>query len=134
MLNSNDASAVVLAILCDFEGKDKQEVVNTLLKRLKSLSDETEYKNYLKMVNILSTNRNLEDEVAKGAEMLSVDIEQTPFYKMAEKRGVQKGIFETAIRMIEKFNLSIDEVIKELNIKKDELLEYMQSKEGREKL
>lgn len=63
-----------MAILCDFEGKDKQELVNTLLRCLKVLSDETEYKNYLKMVNILSTNRNLEDEVAKGAEMLSVDI------------------------------------------------------------
>jgi len=133
LLNSNDASAVVLAILCDFEGKDKQEVVNTLLRRLKALSDESEYKNYLKMVNILSTNRNLEDEVAKGAEMLSVDIEQTPFYKMAEKRGVQKGIFETAIVMIKEFQITIDDVVAKLNIKKEELLEYMQSKEGRGK-
>ena len=126
-----------MAILCDFEGKDKQEVVNTLLRRLKALSDETEYKNYLKMVNILSTNRNLEDEVAKGAEMLSVDIEQTPFYKMAEKRGVQKGIqkgiFETAIVMIKEFQITIDDVVAKLNIKKEELLEYMQSKEGRGK-
>jgi len=43
--------------------------------------------------------------------------------------GIHKGVFETAIRMIEKFNLSVDDVIKELNIKKEELLAYMQEKE-----
>ena len=46
------------------------------------------------------------------------------------KQGVQQGIFETAIRMIERFNLSIDDVIQELNIKKEELVEYMQKKRG----
>jgi len=44
------------------------------------------------------------------------------------KQGMQTGIFETAIKMIERFNLSIDDVIKELNLKKEELLEYMQKK------
>jgi len=29
-LYSNDSSAIVLAMLCDFEGKDKQTVVNTI--------------------------------------------------------------------------------------------------------
>jgi len=42
--------------------------------------------------------------------------------------GIQTGIFETAIKMIEKFNLSVDDVIKELNLKKEEFLEYMQKK------
>ncbi len=44
------------------------------------------------------------------------------------KQGIQTGIFETAVKMIERFNLSIDDVIKELNLKKEELLEYMQKK------
>jgi len=124
-LYSNDPSALVLAMLCDFEGKDKQIVVNAILKRLKELSDEREFKNYLKMVNIYSTNRGLEKKVEKGMKMLTVDIEKTPLYKI----GVQKGIFETAIKMIERFNLSIDDVIKELNIKKEELLEYIKQNE-----
>jgi len=42
--------------------------------------------------------------------------------------GKQTGIFETAIKMIEKFNLSVDDVIKELNLEKEEFLEYMQKK------
>ena len=128
-LYSNDPSALVLAMLCDFEGKDKQMVVNTILKRLKELNDEREYRNYLKMVNVFSTNRGLEKEVEKGVEMLTIDIEKTPFYKIGVERGIAKGKleerFENAIIMIEKFNLSIDSIVREFNIKKDELLEYM---------
>ena len=137
---SNDPSALVLAMLCDFEGKDKQMVVNTILKRLKELNDEREYRNYLKMVNVFSTNRGLEKEVEKGVEMLTVDIEKTPFYKIGVERGFERGIergiakgkleerFENAIIMIEKFNLSVDSIVREFNIKKDELLEYMKRK------
>jgi predicted transposase YdaD len=132
LLNSNDPSAVVLSILCDFKNKDKQIVVNTILKRLRELSDEREYTNYLRMVNILSTNRNLEDEVEKGENMLSVDIEKTPFYKIGEKRGEQrgeqKGVLRTAVMMIEKFKLSIEEVAKELNISIDELKKQLDKK------
>ena len=93
-LFSNNPSAVALSILCNFQNRDKQTVVNTILARLKELSrdNEIEYRNYLKMVNILSSNRDLEDEVAKGAEMLSVDIEKTPFYKMGIKKGIEDGI------------------------------------------
>ncbi len=136
LLSSNDPSAVVLSILCDFEDRDKQTVVNTILKRLKELSDEREYKNYLKMVNVLSTNRNLEDEVEKGVNMLSVDMEKTPFYRIAEKRGekrgekigVEKGILQTAIMMIQEFNLSADTVAKKLNISIDELKRHLNHK------
>jgi DNA-binding XRE family transcriptional regulator len=120
---------LVLAMLCDFEGKDKQMVVNTILKRLKELNDEREFKNYLKMVNIYSTNRGLEKEVEKGMKMLTVDIEKTPLYKIGVEKGREEGIFNTAIKMIERFNLSIDDVIKELNLKKDELLEYMKNRD-----
>jgi len=124
LLNSDDPSAVVLSILCDFEDRDKQIVVNTILKRLKELSDEREYKNYLKMVNVLSTNRNLEDEVEKGADMLSVDVEKTPFYQMGEKRGA----LQMAAKMIEEFNLSVDTVAKKLDISIDELKKYLNHK------
>jgi len=126
LLNSNDPSAVVLSILCDFEDRDKQIVVNTILKRLKELSDDREYKNYLKMVNVLSTNRNLEDEVEKGVNMLSVDMEKTPFYRIAEK----KGALQMAAKMIEEFNLSVDTVAKKLDISIDELKKYLNHKDG----
>ena len=49
------------------------------------------------------------------------------------QQGEQKGIFETAIVMIKEFQLAIDDVVAKLNIKKDELLEYMKSKESKGK-
>ena len=130
LLYHDNPSAVALSILCDFKEKDKQMVVNTILKRLKELTDgdELEYKNYLKKVNILSDNRDLQNEVEKGAKMLSVNVEKTPFYRMGMKDGIKEATFENAIAMMEKFNHSIDDMVKAFNIKKEELLEYMKNK------
>jgi len=44
------------------------------------------------------------------------------------QRGMQTGIFETAIVMIKDFQIAIDDVVAKLNIKKEELLEYMKKK------
>jgi predicted transposase YdaD len=72
--------------------------------------------------------------------MLQVDITKTPLYELAMEKGMakgmergiekglEKGIFDTAIIMMEKMNHSIDEIVKVLNIKKEELLEYMKKK------
>jgi len=142
-LQSDDPSAVVLSILCDFEGRDKQIVVNTIIKKLLKLSeDEKSFRGYLKMVEILSTNRNLESKVKKGEEMLTVDIEKMPSFNIGLERGLQKGIekgiekgskeatLHNAMIMIEKFKLSIDDIVKEFNIKKEELLEYMKQQKS----
>ncbi|MCH9740629.1 MAG: hypothetical protein K0U38_07315 [Epsilonproteobacteria bacterium] len=130
LLYHDNPSAVVLSILCDFKDKDRQMVVNTILKRLRELTDgdDIEYKNYIKKVNVLSTNRDLQDEVEKGANMLSVNVEKTPFYRMGRKEGAKEATFDNAIIMLEKFKLSIDDIVKELNIKKEELLEYINKK------
>ena len=40
LLYHDNPSAVALSILCDFEGKDKQMVVNTILKRIKELTKD----------------------------------------------------------------------------------------------
>ena len=108
-------------------------MVNSIIKKLQELSkDEKSFRNYLKMVEILSTNRDLELNVKKGEEMLSVNIEKMPSFSIGMERGIEggmeRGIFDTAIVMINKFNLSIDDIVKELNIKKEELLKYMEQK------
>ena len=94
LLYHDNPSAVALSILCDFKGKDKQSTVNRILQRLKEVTDgdELKYKNYIKKVNVLSSNRDLEDEVEKGIEMLSIDIKKTPFYRIGMKDGIQEGI------------------------------------------
>jgi len=133
-LDSNDPSAITLAILCDFEEEDKQLIVNTILKRLKeSCQDEIEFRSHLKIVEVLSTNRNLQNNVKQGEEMLTVDIEKMPSFNIGLERGIQQGvqkgklegklegIIETAIKMVKEFNIPVDEVVKKLNIKKEEL-------------
>jgi hypothetical protein len=64
--------------------------------------------------------------------MLTVDIEKTPFYQIGVEKGVEKAKieerFDNAILMIKEFQLAIDDVVQKLNIKKEELLEYMKKK------
>ncbi|NEW60539.1 hypothetical protein GSY74_04520, partial [Sulfurovum sp. bin170] len=96
LLYHDNPSAVVLAILCDFKEKDKQIVVNTILKRLKELTDgdEIAYGNYMKKVSVLSINRDLEDEVEKGINMLAIKLEDTPLYRWEMKRTIKLTKFK----------------------------------------
>ena len=132
LLNSNDSSAIALSVLCDFKGRDKQSVINTILRRLRELNNDRDFEKYLEIVTLYSTNRGLEENIKKGVEMLTVDIEKTPFYQMGVEQGKELGIkeatFKNAMLMINKFKLSIDDIVEELNIKKEELLEYMSKK------
>jgi len=47
------------------------------------------------------------------------------------QRGLQTGVFETAIVMMKDFQIAIDDVVVKLNIKKEELLEYMKMKQSK---
>jgi len=143
-LDSDDPSAVTLAILCDFKGKDKQLVINNILQKLKELSDERDYKKYLKALSIYSLNRNLGKELKKGVDMFNFNIEESPLYQLAIERGMKQGIekgiekgreeakkntsFNNAYIMITKFGMEIDTIGKEFNLNKDELLDYINSR------
>jgi hypothetical protein len=132
LIQSNDPSAIALSILCDFKGEDKQIVINRILRKLRELNDDNAFEKYLEIVNLYSTNRGLEENVKQGVKMLTVDIEKTPFYQIGVEKGVEKGKieerFDNAILMIKEFQLAIDDVVQKLNIKKEELLEYMKKK------
>jgi len=132
-LKSNDPSAVVLAILCNFEKKDKQEVVNTILRRLIELSeDEVSFRNYLEKVEVFSTNRDLEKEVDKGEKMLAVDIEKLPSFNRGLEKGIKEGIKEgiqtgldkgihfVALQML-KMNMEITVIEKATSLTKEEI-------------
>jgi len=43
------------------------------------------------MLEVLSTNRDLEDKVMKGETMFKVDIERLPSFQIGEQRGEQRG-------------------------------------------
>lgn len=131
-MKSDDPSAVVLAILCDFEGKDKQEVVNSILRRLLELSkDETNFRNYLEKVEILSTNRDLEAYVDKGEAMLAVDIEKLPSFNKGLEQGIEKGIERVAIGLL-KINMDIQIIQKTTGLSLEQI-EALKKKVSEEK-
>jgi len=104
-----------------------------ILKKIVTLDDDR----VIRLFEYIVVNKEIEKEQfreilleVKGEEKMATLAQRWMDEGMQQgiKQGIQQGIFETAIRMIERFNLSIDDVIQELNIKKEELLAYMQSK------
>jgi len=56
--------------------------------------------------------------------MLIVKLEDTPIYQWEMKQTQ----FKSTMIMIQDFQLAIDDVVNKLNIKKEELVEYMKNK------
>ncbi len=78
----------------------------------------------------LSTNRDLQTKLKEVEGMLrDMKLEELPSYQIAIERNrdkwVSQGIINTAIKMITKFKLSIEEVATELNISIDELKKHL---------
>jgi len=128
MLEIDKAESIVLAILCDFKDKDELEVLLYIIKRLKELSGNNEHKfsEYMLILEILSTNRDLREKLKEAEKMLrDVRYEELPSYEIGLERGIQKGKFESKIEdaliMIKKFKIDIKEVAKELSIPIEEI-------------
>lgn len=99
LLNQGTPEALVLAILCDFKGRPEREVVHYILQRLRQLTAENEsrFREYMRMLEVLSTNRNLEQLIEEEEKMLS-RVEQTrlPSYRI----GMEQGRQEEAAHML----------------------------------
>jgi predicted transposase/invertase (TIGR01784 family) len=93
-LQSQDPEAVVLAILCNLEGKDKAAIARQILHRLLELSgdDLQMFNRYLTMVEELSGNRDLRDEIEEAEKMYKVNVEKHPSYNLGIEAGMRQGI------------------------------------------
>jgi len=92
-LEQNTADALVLAILCDFNDTASQVVVHELLKRLINMlkNDEKSLREYIGMLEILASNRDLNLDIQQEFEMLEIQIEKLPSYLIGEARGEAIG-------------------------------------------
>ena len=54
-LNQNSPEAVVLSILCDFKDKNELDVVKYILEKLKVLTNEKEFKEFINFRRIIDT-------------------------------------------------------------------------------
>jgi len=101
LLDQDSPDALVLAILCDFKGRPEREVVHYILTRLHQLTAENEsrFREYMRMLEILSTNRDLELLIEEEEKMLSqVDQTRLPFYRI----GMQQGMQQEAVNLLER--------------------------------
>jgi hypothetical protein len=95
LLVQDNPDALVLAVLCDFGGREPQEVVSYIVRRLSELtgSDEPRFREYMTMLEILSENRNLRPQVEEAERMLTqIDIERMPSYVIGMERGERRGL------------------------------------------
>ncbi len=84
-----------MAILCDFKDRPVQQVVNQIVLRLRELTgnDENSFRRYFDMLEVLSTNRNLETQLKEAEDMLKeIDRTQLPSYELGWEDGIEKGI------------------------------------------
>jgi hypothetical protein len=94
LLVQDNPDALVLAILCDFGGREPQSVVDTIFLRLRELvgEDSRRLREYIDMIEVLSENRDLESNIKEAEKMLTqVDIERLPSYALGMERGLEKG-------------------------------------------
>ena len=94
LLVQDNPDALVLAVLCDFGGREPGEVVGYIVRRLRELlvDDERRFREYMTMLEILSDNRALRSQVEEAERMLTeVDIERLPSFVIGYERGEAKG-------------------------------------------
>jgi len=139
-LSMDSPDALVLAILCDFNGRDEKDIITYIITRLRELTKDNNHKlgKYMLALEELSTNRNLQNTLEEVERMLrDMNLEELPGYRIALERGMERGIergmergiaqttIQNAIIMVKKFKLSVEDVAKELNVSLDELKKHL---------
>ncbi len=105
-IHQNTAEALVMAVLCDFQGRDEADILKELIRRLAQVSGEDQkgFRDHLKMMEHLSQNRGLTDKFKTvEVEMLrEIELENLPSYQIGVEKGRQEGIDEGMEKGMEK--------------------------------
>nr|VFK52262.1 MAG: Putative transposase, YhgA-like [Candidatus Kentron sp. TUN]VFK52466.1 MAG: Putative transposase, YhgA-like [Candidatus Kentron sp. TUN]VFK57983.1 MAG: Putative transposase, YhgA-like [Candidatus Kentron sp. TUN] len=95
LIKKDTPEALVLAILCNFKGRDPQEVVNYIYMRLQELvgNNTKRLRECIHMLHILSVNRNLKKEIKEAEKMLTqIDMTRIPSYQIGMEKGLEVGM------------------------------------------
>ncbi len=134
--------SLVLAILCDFKGRDELDIITHILNRLHTLvNDSKRLREYIEILEILSTNRDLKDKIKEAEKMIrTTRYEELPSYEIGLEKGIERGLergmekgiilgkLEMAKMMMNEFGLSVKEVADKFKLPVDELNRYLQEK------
>ncbi|MFM8333475.1 MAG: hypothetical protein ACKN9T_17500 [Candidatus Methylumidiphilus sp.] len=94
LLDQDAPEAWVLAVLCDFKGRAAQDIIHAILTRLIARvgGNPARLREYVEMLDILASNRELNLNIKEELDMLNVDIEKLAVYQIGMERGLGKGI------------------------------------------
>jgi predicted transposase/invertase (TIGR01784 family) len=129
-MQQQSADALVLAVLCDFKETEPRAVVHEILTRLMAIQqdDFKTLREYVSMLEILATNRNLNLDIQQEFEMLEIEIEKLPSFLIGQERSIEQGIEQGAHNkaiMIAKqllgLNMSLTEIAQITGLTTDEL-------------
>ncbi len=112
LMDQGTPDALVLAVLCDFRGREPRAVVREILTRLQALTHHSprRFREYLGMLEILSTNRDLVATIREEEKMLTVSLEELPSYSLGHEAGLSQGLEQgevnyarnTLVRLLER--------------------------------
>jgi predicted transposase YdaD len=93
-LRQDSPDAWVLAILCDFKNRLPRDVIHIILARLmeRYADNPPRLREYVDMLDILGTNRDLNVNIREELKMLTVDVEKLATYQIGMEKGMEKGV------------------------------------------
>ncbi|NOQ34393.1 MAG: hypothetical protein GQ569_00675 [Methylococcaceae bacterium] len=106
-MQQNSADALVLAVLCDFKEVKPRAVVHEILTRLIKFSnnDSKMLREYVTMLEVLASNRDLNVDIQQEFKMIEVEVEKLPTFLMGEhKRAVMVA------KQLFKLNMPLEQV------------------------
>ncbi|MCU0447473.1 MAG: hypothetical protein MUE85_21455 [Microscillaceae bacterium] len=125
-INSNTPEEIILAILGNFGQTQATVVIQSVLEKLKSTTqDTTRREKCVKQLEILSNLRNLQAEIIKQLERMALtyDLEKDIRFK----QGIEKGKIEVKVLGIQKAlkrgRLSLEEIAEDFEVSLDFVLQ-----------
>ena len=123
-LNSANPDALVLAILCDFKGRDPHALVAEITSKLRRLHGDQldSLRDSLVMLDILATNRDLQHLVKENSAMF-IEVEKLGIYQLAMERGLERGMergeqkgLQKAVTALAQRGISLAEIAHDLEL------------------
>ena len=124
-LNSANPDALVLAILCDFKGRDPHALVAEITSKLRRLHGDQldSLRDSLVMLDILATNRDLQHLVKENSAMF-IEVEKLGIYQLAMERGMERGEqkgLQKAVTALFQRGFSLAEIAHDLELTESEV-------------
>jgi len=102
LLRQDSPDAWVLAVLCDFHGRQSRAVIHEILTRLmqRFKDQQPTLREYVTMLEVLSDNRDLNLDIREEYDMLAINLEKLPSYQIGKTEGVHEQSLTIAAKLL----------------------------------